>query len=119
MPVSATLCVPVEIGPSSGDFPRLFRLAVAVSAQRLDLAQGLPDEPGWLHDPFRVRFHLPRAEGAATDPAIECHARAFEVVLDRDTENERAIRGGLELIGLAPEAAERIDRYVEERLLQA
>ncbi len=111
MPPSTSVCIPVEISPHVGDAPRLFRLASHLGVGSLSLAQGLPDELGWSHDPLKLRFHLPG------DPlAIECSARAHEVVLDRDTENERAVRGVLQLIDLAPEAATRIETYVDERL---
>lgn len=107
----AAACVPVEISPHVGEQVRLFRLTAAVSVEMLSLAEGLPDEPGWLHDPLQIRFHLPG------DPVpIECRARALEVVLDRDTERERAVRGALRFVELLPEAAARIESYVEERL---
>ena len=51
--------------------------------------------------------------------AVDCVARAREVVLDRDTPLERAARAALDLEDLAPEAKQRIESYVEERLEQA
>ena len=114
MPPSTSVCIPVEISPHVGAAPRVFRLASHIGFDFLSLAQGLPDELGWLHDPLKIRFHLPG------DPlAIECRGRAHEVVLDRDTENERAVRGLLQLIDLLPEAATRIETYVDERLAKA
>jgi hypothetical protein len=47
---------------------------------------------------------------------VACGARAAEVIVDEDTEHERAERRALILEGLPAEAASRIERYVEERL---
>jgi len=114
MPPSAALRIPIEIAPGSGTAPRLFRLATSVVPFRLRLAEGLPDDPEWLRGPIHVRFRLP-----GTEADVECQARAIEIVLHEGLETERAELGALELSALTPEAAARIERYVEERLQQA
>ncbi len=58
----------------------------------------------WLHGALLVRFHLP---GDAV--AIVCHAHAGELVFDEGTEQERAALAALDLEGLTPDAALRIE----------
>lgn len=89
----------------------MFRVAYAISPVALSLGDGLPDEPSWLRGPLRLRFVLPTG-----GEAVECRARAREVVLERDTPRERAALAALELDGVPPDAATRIESYVEERL---
>lgn len=88
-------------------------MSAAIEPSRLELADGLPDEPSWLHGTVQLRFVLPT--GGET---VECSARAREVVLDRDTPLERAALAALDLEGVAPDAVKRIESYVEERLEQ-
>ena len=114
MPPAAALRIPIEIAPGSGTRPRLFRLAIAIVPFQVSLAEGLPDDPDWLRGPLSLRFRLPGAEAD-----VECQARAREIVMNEGEEGERAALGVLDLSGLAPEAAARIERYVEERLQQA
>src|SRR5688572_1666571 len=114
MRVAAPMTVPVELCPSDGrgrdQARRLFRLARSVAVDRVELAAGLPAEPEWLEGTLSISFHLP---GDAQP--IACHARAGEVVVAAGTDEERAERRALELVALPPEAATRIERYVEER----
>ena len=114
MPPAAAVRIPIEIGPGSGTAPRLFRLATAIVPFRLSLAEGLPEDPDWLRGPLSLRFRLPGA-----DADVECQGRAREIVMNEGEDGERAALGVLELSGLLPEAAARIERYVEERLQQA
>ena len=111
---SAPLHVPIEIRPKGGPSPRLFRLARAVSLVQVRLEDGLPDDPSWLRGPLLVRFVLPGG-----GEAVECGARAREVVLDEGTPLERGALAALELDGVPPDAAKRIESYVEERLQEA
>jgi len=108
--------VPIEISPrgrTAGDKVRLFRLGRGIAVDHVDLDAGLPEEPAWLLGPLELRFHLPG------DPQpIACEARAVEVVVDADTEAERAERRALSFVALPSEVALRIERYVEERLTQ-
>ena len=114
MSPAAPINVPVELSPAGGVADdRVFRLARAISTERLLLAAGLPDEPAWLAGRLELLFHLPG------DPtALRCGARAGEVVVDEATEREHAERRALLFADLAPEAAERIGRYIEARLEQ-
>jgi hypothetical protein len=112
MPAAAPITVPVEISPagSSGGV-RVFRLIHRVAVDRLTLGGDLGLQPEWLAGPLVVSFHLPG------DPApVRCNARASEVVIDAETETEHAERRALDLSGLPADAAQRIERYVEERL---
>jgi hypothetical protein len=111
---SAPCRIPIEIRPSSGDAPRVFRMAGAISPIGIALVDGLPDSPDWLHGPMILRFVLPG--GGET---IECAARAREIVLGRDTPLERASLAALDLADVPPDAAKRIESYVEERLDEA
>ncbi len=115
---SAPACMPVEIAAaqkSGGGEARVFRLAIEVAVDRLLLAGGLPDDPSWLHGELHLGFHLPG------DPkeAIRCVARAEEIVVEVGTDREHASLRSLRLVALAPEAATRIESYVNERLLSA
>jgi hypothetical protein len=112
--MSAPCRVPIEIRAVGGNAPRVFHLVHAVAPRRLELGAALPDDVDWLHGALVVRFHLP---GDAV--AIVCHAHARELVFDEGTEQERAALAALDLEGLPPDAALRIEAYVEERLLQA
>jgi len=89
-------------------------MAYAISPVALSLGEGLPDDPSWLHGVLRLRFVLPTG-----GDAVECVARAREVVLDRDTPLERAALAELDLEDVAPDAKKRIESYVEERLEQS
>jgi hypothetical protein len=115
MRVAVSMTVPVELCPSDGrgrdEARRVFRLSRSVAVDRVELAGGLPAEPEWLERTLSISFHLP---GDAQP--IACRARAVEVVVAADTEEERAERRALDLVALPPEAATRIERYVEERL---
>ena len=116
MPPSAPLCVPIEISPdASHTAPRVFRLAVEVAVDRLMLAGGLPDDPEWLRGTLHVGFHLP----GDPETTIRCAARAEEIVDDVGTDGEHATLRALRLIAVPPDAATRIESYVDERLLTA
>jgi hypothetical protein len=108
---SAPCRIPIELRAAGGVHPRVFRMARAISPVGLALLEGLPEEPDWLHGPMILRFVLPG--GGET---IECLARAREVVLGRDTPLERAALAALDLENVEPDAAKRIESYVEERL---
>ena len=112
MPAAAPINVPCEISPAgSGGGVRVFRLIQRVAVDRLMLAGDLGADPEWLAGPLVLSFHLPG------DPApIHCNARASEIVVDAETESERAERRALDLSNLPSDAAQRIERYVEERL---
>ena len=110
----APLHVPIEIRPTGGPAPRVFRLARALSPVRVWLVDGLPDDPSWLRGPLLVRFVLPGG-----GEVVECGARAREIVLHEGTPFERGALGALELDGVPSDAAKRIESYVEERLQQA
>lgn len=113
--MTAPCRIPIEIRAAGGTAPRVFHLVHAIAPRRVELGTPLPADVDWLNGDLVVRFHLPVTDGAA----IECHARARELVIDEGTEHERAGLAALDLEGLAPEAAQRIEAYVEERLLQA
>jgi len=117
VPVSAPIHVPVELAPADGrgtkDAARIFRLLRSVAVDRLVLGHGLPDEPEWLTGPLHLQFHLPG------DPLpVVCAARAAEMIVDIDSDEERAELRALMLEGVPSDAVTRIERYVEERLLQ-
>ena len=111
---SAPLNIPIEIRPRGGPAPRVFRLARELSPVRIWLVDGLPEDPSWLRGPLVVRFVLPGG-----GEAVECGARAREIVLDEGTPLERGALGALDLDSVPPDAATRIESYVEERLQQA
>ncbi len=116
MPPSAPVCMPIEI-VARGDAraPRVFRLAMEIAVDRLMLAAGLPEDLEWVRGELHLGFHLP---GDAQN-AIRCVARAEEVVDQAGSEGEHASLRALRLIALSPEAATRIESYVDERLQTA
>jgi len=111
--VLAPIHVPIELSAAGSDesSPRVWRLADRIGTDQLLLGGDVGEDPEWLAGPLRLRFHLPG------DPvAVTCHATCAEVVLDRDTDHERAERRALVFDDLPAEAAARLERYVEERL---
>jgi hypothetical protein len=111
--VLAPIHMPIELSAAGSDetSPRVWRLAHLVGLEQVVLGGDVGDEPEWLAGPLRLRFHLPG------DPLpITTHATAHEVVVDRDTDHERAERRALFFDDLPAEAASRLERYVEERL---
>ena len=112
MPAAAPINVPVEISPAgSSSGTRVFRLIRRVAVDRLILGVDLGVDPEWLAGPLVLSFHLPG------DPAaIRCNAHAREIVVDAESETEHAERRALDLSNLPSDAAERIERYVDERL---
>jgi hypothetical protein len=114
MPDLAPIPVPVVFSAAGASVPeaaRMFRLARGVAIDRILLGTGLPESPEWLAGPLRLSLHLP-----GEPMPLRCGATAAEVVVGRDTDGERAERRALLLSDLPPEAALRIERYVEERL---
>ncbi len=112
--MSAPCRVPIEIRAAGGDAPRVFLLVLGIGRRGVVLGAGLPEVVVWLFGALVVRF-LVRGVGAGM--VWTAHAR--ERVFDEGTEQERAGLAALDLEGLTPEAALRIEAYVEERLLQA
>lgn len=129
---AASLCVPVEISrpvrpgePPAGALPsssgRWFRLALSVSADRIELRGPLPRELG--DGPLCARLQLPPPTerlaplGADwdADAEIVVYARAGEVRVHVGTERERAELRVLHLENVSDEARAAIARYVELR----
>jgi hypothetical protein len=111
---SAPLHIPIEIRPTGGTAPRVFRTARALTPLRITLTDGLPEEPAWLHGSVILRFYVP-----GNAEVIECHGRARELVLDEGTPQERGALAAFDLDGVPPDAAQRIEQYVIQRLEQA
>jgi hypothetical protein len=116
MSLRAPMHVPVELRPlarqsrpsgSMGRDERWFRLASAVSAEGILLADVVPDE---LAGSLDIAFHLP-----GDRQPIRCSGRPAEEVIGTG-EDERSERSAVVFVDLDESGRARILNYVNERL---
>ena len=111
MPLTAPLCVPVELQLENGR-ARWFRLAIEVAEDGLLFGKALPGE---CEGPLAVSFFLPDDE-----EGLSLKGRIVEIEPREGSAEARAgdQRRGLVFIRPDEESRARIARYVEARLLE-